>query len=89
MPFSELKIWYRTLVSAATDTTSSALSQILYLLSSNTDSQERLRAEILEAQERFGEDLDYDTLSALPYLDAVCRETLRLHVTSRCLFLAY
>jgi len=27
---------------------------------------------------RGGEDLDYDQLVTLPYLDAVCRETLRL-----------
>jgi cytochrome P450 len=69
---------HRTLVFAATDTTSSALSRILHLLCSNPQVQDKLRAEILEAQRRVGEDLDYDTLSTLPYLDAVCRETLRL-----------
>ncbi|KAL9711339.1 hypothetical protein Ac2012v2_005883 [Leucoagaricus gongylophorus] len=69
-----------TLVFAATDTTSSALSRILYLLTKYPNVQEKLRTEIMEAKHnRGGEDLDYDQLVTLPYLDAVCRETLRLY----------
>ncbi|KAH6912733.1 cytochrome P450 [Coprinopsis sp. MPI-PUGE-AT-0042] len=79
LPDDEVIGQMSTLVFAATDTTSSALSRTLHLLCSNPVAQERLRAEILEAQERVGEELDYDTLSTLPYLDAVCRETLRLY----------
>ncbi|KAH6912732.1 cytochrome P450 [Coprinopsis sp. MPI-PUGE-AT-0042] len=79
LPDDEVIGQMSTLVFAATDTTSSALSRILHLLCLNPSVQERLRAEILEAQERVGEELDYDTLSTLPYLDAVCRETLRLY----------
>ena len=67
---------HRTLVIAATDTTSSALARILDLLSQHPDIQERLRNEITEA--RNGQDISYDHLVDLPYLDAVCRETLRL-----------
>ena len=67
---------HRTLIFAAMDTTSNALSITLSLLCEYQDVQEKLRAEILEASG--GEDLDYDALVALPYLDAVCRETLRL-----------
>ena len=59
------------------DTTSSALSRILYLLSLNQDVQEKLRKEIAEAREGGG-DLSYDDLVSLPYLDAICRETMRL-----------
>ena len=66
----------RTLIFAAQDTTSTALSITLTQLSERPDAQEKLRAEILEAMS--GEDLDYDKLVSLPYLDAVCRETLRL-----------
>jgi len=67
------------LIFAATDTTSSALSRILYLLTKYPDVQEKLRKEILEAKRNSSdEDLDYDQLVTLPYLDAVCRETLRL-----------
>ena len=65
------------------DTTSNALSRILHLLSQSPSVQEKLRAEILEAQGEAGTDSDaqlpYDDLVKLPYLDAVCRETLRMH----------
>ena len=58
------------------DTTSNALAMTLHLLAQYPDVQDKLRNEVLEASN--GEDLDYDTLVGLPYLDAVCRETLRL-----------
>lgn len=48
----------------------------LYMLSERQDVQNKLREEIVEA--RNGQDLAYDQLMELPYLDAVCRETLRL-----------
>ncbi|KAK7038722.1 hypothetical protein VNI00_010606 [Paramarasmius palmivorus] len=63
---------------AAMDTTSSALSRTFDMLSRNPTVQEKLRAEILEAQEKHGaEDLAYDVLVNLPYLEAVCKESLR------------
>lgn len=64
---------------AATDTTSGALTQILQLLAENPEAQEKLREEILQATS--GEGIPYDELVELPYLDAICRETLRLYVT--------
>ncbi|PSR73291.1 hypothetical protein PHLCEN_2v10852 [Hermanssonia centrifuga] len=67
-----------TLVFAATDTTSSAISRVLHLLAQHQDVQEQLRKEIVEA--RHGQDISYDQLLELPLLDAVCRETLRLTV---------
>ena len=70
---------YRTLVFAATDTTSSAVSRILHLLAQHEAVQERLRKEIVEARRDRG-DLSFDDLFELPYLEAVCRETLRLYV---------
>ena len=66
----------RTFIFAGTDTTSNALARTLHLLSNHQDVQDKLRAEIVEA--RNGQDLSYDDLVDLPYLDAVCRETLRL-----------
>ena len=60
------------------DTTSNALARILDILSKKPDIQEKLRQEITLAYEDNGGDLDFDTLTNLPYLDAVCRETLRL-----------
>ncbi|KAJ3570000.1 hypothetical protein NP233_g4692 [Leucocoprinus birnbaumii] len=66
-----------TFVLAGMETTSSAMSKILHLLAIHPDVQERLRNEIREAQ-KDGQ-LTYDQLVSLPYLDAVCRETLRVH----------
>ncbi|KAF5353161.1 hypothetical protein D9758_008710 [Tetrapyrgos nigripes] len=66
-----------TLVFAAMDTTSGALARILYLLAAHTEVQDKLRREILEAQSG-NKHISYDQLVSLPYLDAICRETLRL-----------
>ncbi|OBZ67551.1 hypothetical protein A0H81_12337 [Grifola frondosa] len=66
-----------TMIFAAMDTTSNALALTLDLLAQHPDVQDKLRKEIVEARD--GRDLPYDELVGLPYLDAVCRETLRLH----------
>ena len=66
----------RTLILAGMDTTSNALYRLLHLITTHQSAQDRLRAEILDAQA--GEAISYDQLMDLPYLDAVCRETLRL-----------
>ncbi|KAF9448706.1 cytochrome P450 [Macrolepiota fuliginosa MF-IS2] len=69
-----------TLTFAAMDTTSSALSRILWLLVGHPEVQEKLRAELRDANKNSGgEELGYDQLVSLPYLDAVCRETLRVY----------
>lgn len=77
----EVRVTYRcycsTLLFAAFDTTSSALARILYLLAEHPEVQEKLRKEITEARREKG-NLDYDDLVGLPYLEAVCRETLRV-----------
>ncbi|KAJ3847743.1 cytochrome P450 [Lentinula lateritia] len=71
---------YLTLIFAAMDTTSSAMARILHLLSQYPEAQEKLRQEIIEAKHlKDGHDFSYEDLSTLPYLDAVCRETLRLY----------
>ena len=67
----------RTLTFAAMDTTSGALGRILSLLSIHQDVQNKLRQEITTA--RKSGDLSYDELVSLPYLDAVCRDTLRVY----------
>ncbi|PPQ98755.1 phosphatase sit4 [Panaeolus cyanescens] len=67
-----------SLTFAATDTTSGALASTLQQLARHPEVQDKLREEIRTAREVHG-DLDYDQLFALPYLDAVCRETLRLY----------
>ncbi|KAH9857496.1 cytochrome P450 [Lenzites betulinus] len=69
-----------TLVLAAMDTTSNALSRIFHLLSEHPDVQQNLRDEITRARDDGTgklRDLTYDEVMELPYMDAVCRETLR------------
>ena len=73
-------VYPRTLTFAAMDTTSGALGRILSLLSIHRDVQNKLRQEITKAR-KSSEDLSYDDLVALPYLDAVCRETLRVYAS--------
>lgn len=73
----ELLAQMTSLIFAATDTTSGALAQILQLLAQHPDIQDKLRTEIIQANR--GQDIPYDELIELPYLDAVCRETLRLY----------
>jgi cytochrome P450 len=68
---------FRTLTFAAVDTTSGALARILSTLAEHSNVQDKLRKELTEAHES-NADFNYDDLSSLPYLDAVCRETLRL-----------
>ena len=64
------------MVFAAMDTTSNSLARTFQCLAEHPEVQQRLRAEVIEAFH--GGDLDYDALMSLPYLNAVCRETLRL-----------
>ncbi|KAI9440829.1 cytochrome P450 [Lactarius indigo] len=67
------------LLFTATDTTSSALSRIIHLLALYPDVQDKLRKELKEACEENEEELTHDQLVSLPFLEAVCRETLRLY----------
>ncbi|KAF7800123.1 hypothetical protein EIP86_011368 [Pleurotus ostreatoroseus] len=68
------------------DTTSNALSRTFQLLAEHPDVQDKMRAELVEAAGGETEDIPYDQLVSLPYLDAVCRETLRLHPPVTFLF---
>ena len=64
------------------DTTSNALAMTLYYLPSQSPQvQENLRHEILNSLQNEG--FDYNILVSLPYLDAVCCESLRLRVALR------
>ena len=61
------------MIFAGTDTTSSALARTFDLLSTHPDVQDKLREEL-----KGWDNMTYDEIIALPYLDAVCRETLRI-----------
>ncbi|KAL5498617.1 hypothetical protein ACEPAH_1972 [Sanghuangporus vaninii] len=80
LPEEEVIGQLNTFILAGQETTSHAIARTLHLLSQHPDVQSRLRDEITAARkEHGGSDFDYDTLMALPYLDAVCRETLRVY----------
>lgn len=69
------------MIFAGTDTTSLALARALHTLAEHPEAQTRLRKELRDAK-KFEEDISYDALTSLPYLDAVVRETLRLCVSN-------
>jgi cytochrome P450 len=64
-----------TILMAGHETTATALAWVLYELGRHPAELERLRAEIIE----LGEAPDPAQVVKLPYLSAVCNETLRLH----------
>jgi cytochrome P450 len=69
------------LVFGAQDTTSAALSRLLWQLSIRQDIQANVRQEIQELQLQRGVDrLGYEDLMSLTWLDAVIKETLRVYV---------
>lgn len=53
------------------ETSSAVMSYILYELAANSDIQDKLLIEIKETLQKSGGTLDYDTLIAMPYLDAI------------------
>ncbi|EJD06281.1 cytochrome P450 [Fomitiporia mediterranea MF3/22] len=83
MPYSEVVNHVTTLIFTAQDTTASALSRCLHVLAAHPEAQALLRHEVRKAKEvadqtesAFG---NYDDLIRLPFLDAVVRETFRMH----------
>ncbi|KAJ6609032.1 cytochrome P450 [Mycena sp. CBHHK59/15] len=82
LPEDEVIAQMGTLTAAANDTTPNALSRIFWHLGRHLEVQEKLREEILNCNidlENPDSAQLYEDLSALPYLDAVIRETMRLH----------
>ena len=72
---SDLREQLRSLLVAGHETTATSLTWALFELCRTPDVLTRLYAEIEEA----GPDAAPGALARLPYLDAVCNETLRLH----------
>ncbi|KAF9223682.1 cytochrome P450 [Gyrodon lividus] len=87
---AELLGQMNTVIFAAFETPTSAMGRIFWILASKPDVQVRLRSEVREAKRSCANSYDiaepwedvglsYDVLMSLPYLDAVVRETLRVH----------
>lgn len=74
-----------SIIYATVETTPNTISRILHVLALHPEVQETLRQEIVEAWDG-GDEIPYDRLMELPFLDAVYRETLRVYVatSSRC-----
>ena len=71
----ELRDELMTLLFAGHETTGIALAWACYWLHRDPAVLDRLRADI----DALGDDPEPDAIARLPYLDAVCNETLRLH----------
>lgn len=72
-----------TMMAAGHETTSSALTWVIYLLTKHPEIQSRLREEIrskISSPQSF-EDVNAAQIDTLPLLSAVCQETLRLYPT--------
>lgn len=54
------------------------MARVLHLLAQHPAVQEKLRAEVTEAFHHQDEAIDFNNVSALPYLEAVIKETLRV-----------
>ena len=66
------------MLSAGYDTTGQTMSFILYELAVNPECQEALYNEIKDNSDE-DDELSYETIQSLPYLDAIIQETLRKH----------
>ncbi|PIL34233.1 cytochrome P450 [Ganoderma sinense ZZ0214-1] len=79
LPDEELIAQGSTTVLAGMDTTANSLARVLRLLADHPQIQDKLRQEIIQAVESEGEGgtLEFDKVMALPYLEAICRETVR------------
>lgn len=75
MSDDEIRDQLQTLLIAGHETTAISLAWSLYWLHAHPEKLAKLRAEI----DALGRDASPDELAKLPYLDAVCLETLRLH----------
>lgn len=75
MTDQELRDELMTLLTAGHETTATALTWALYWIHKIPSVREKLRQEL----DSLGDDLDYNTILKLPYLNAVCCETLRIY----------
>ena len=75
MTDGELRDELMTLLLAGNETTANAAAWAMYGIYSHPEVYKRLRAELLE----LGENPDPAVIAQLPYLNAVCNESLRLH----------
>ncbi|MFM7643141.1 MAG: cytochrome P450, partial [Cyanobium sp.] len=82
----ELRDELLTLLVAGHETTATALSWALYWLATRPEVQERLRQELTDAIPSADGPIELSALLRLPYLQAVCNETLRIYPVAMLTF---
>ena len=83
MPFDdELKDELLTILFAGHETTATTLAWAFYQIHQNLDVREKLQQEL----DSLGENPDPMEIAQLPYLNAVCLETLRMYPVLPALF---
>ncbi len=78
----ELSDELMTLLTAGHETTATALTWALYWIHKFPEVREKLLAEL----DNLNENTDFSTINKLPYLNAVCNETLRIYPVGILLF---
>ncbi|CAG8813020.1 43974_t:CDS:2, partial [Gigaspora margarita] len=78
LTYNELLGQVMTLLIAGHETTSTALSWVLYFLAKNPDAQDRLRKEVLDVLADRDHMPTFDEIEHLKYLECVFKETLRI-----------
>ncbi|KAF5002939.1 hypothetical protein FDECE_10494 [Fusarium decemcellulare] len=76
--FEEITSESLTLFMAAIETVSNTLSAMMYYLANSSSSREKLQTE-LDAVAAPDAVISFEAVRSLPYLDAVIKETMRLH----------
>jgi len=79
MDNEELRAQVFTFILAGNETTSVALAWTLYEVAKNPHIQERMRAELLETFPDDDNELTWEKLEKLQYMENVIKESLRLH----------
>jgi len=74
----ELVAQVNTIIFGAVDTSTSTVSRLLYTLALHSEAQEKLRGEI-QAFASSNDEVSFEKLMDLPFLDAVYRETVRVY----------
>src|SRR5439155_18111307 len=75
LPHDQVRDKLYDMIIAGYETTGIAIAWAVYEIARN----ERARARLLEELDGAGSDPDPDAITRLPWLDAVCHETLRIH----------
>ncbi|XP_075149586.1 cytochrome P450 6a8-like [Haematobia irritans] len=68
-----------TFFEAGFESSASSITNALYELARHTEKQEKLRKEILKILSRYDNEITYEALREMPYLDQVIQEILRLY----------